>query len=239
MTASKGDYNNYYNQKYIISEHEPISLYICTINKNIMSRPEITRQILIEKAAVMFNEKGIAGTSVDDILKASKVAKASLYGHFPGKAELSYATVDYMLAKIVEKRTTALSGAKTARDKIHAFLQFVKNPINSIFDGGCPIVNFSVESDDTNPVIKKKVRMMVENSLKLFTEILQDGIDSGEFSDRLNPEEYAQRMFISVEGANAICRVLNSVKPMQVVIKGLKAELQLYCTKSEVQESKA
>lgn len=194
-----------------------------------MSRPENTRQLLIEKAAVMFNERGIAGTSIDEILKGSKVAKGSLYGHFPGKAELSYATVDYMLTTLVKKRTAALSAAKTSKDKIYAYLQFVKNPINSIFEGGCPIVNFSVESDDTNPVIRKKVRTMVENTLQLFSGILQEGIDSGEFSDKLNPQGYAQRMFISIEGANAICRVLGSVKPMQVIIKGLKAELESYC----------
>lgn len=204
-----------------------------------MSRPEITRQILIEKAAVMFNERGIAGTAVDEILKASKVAKASLYGHFPGKAELSYATVDYMLGKITDKRNIAVSEGKTAREKIHAFMQFVKNPINSIIDGGCPVINLSVESDDTNPVIKKKVRIMIENSFKLFTAILQDGIDSGEFSDRLNPEEFAQRMFISIEGANAICRVLGSVKPMHVIIKGIKAELESYCMKAEMEKVKA
>jgi TetR/AcrR family transcriptional repressor of nem operon len=194
-----------------------------------MSRPETTRQILIEKAAVMFNQKGIAGTAVDDILKASKVAKASLYGHFPSKTDLSYAVVDYMLAKIVDKRTAALSGAKTAKEKVHAFLKFVKNPINSIIDGGCPVINLSVESDDTNPVIRKKVRLMIENSFQTLTSILQQGIDCGEFSQSLQPEAFAQRMFISIEGANAICRVLGSVKPMQVIIKATKAELDSYC----------
>ena len=202
-----------------------------------MPRPETTRQILIEKAAVMFNEKGIAGTAVDDILKSSKVAKASLYGHFPGKAELSYATVDYMLGKIVEKRNAAIAQGKTAKDKIFAFMQFAKNPINSIIDGGCPVINLSVESDDTNPVIKKKVRTMIENSFKLFTAILQEGIDSGELSPRLSPEEFAQRMFISIEGANAICRVLGSVKPMHVIIKGFRTELESYCMKEENQQN--
>ncbi len=198
-----------------------------------MPRPETTRQVLIEKAAVMFNERGIAGTAVDDILKASKVAKGSLYGHFPGKAELSYATVDYMLGRIVEKRNAAIDEGKTAKEKIFAFMQFVKNPINSIIDGGCPVINLSVESDDTSPIIKKKVRNMIENSFKLFTSILQEGIDSGQLSPKLNPEEFAQRMFISVEGANAICRVLGSVKPMHLILKGFRTELELYCNLEE------
>lgn len=198
-----------------------------------MARPETTRQILIEKAAVMFNEKGIAGTAVDDILKAAKVAKASLYGHFPGKAELSYATVDYMLGRIIERRNAAMAEGKTAKDKIFAFMHFVKNPINSIIDGGCPVINLAVESDDTSSVIKKKVRTMIENSFKVFTSILQDGIDSGELSPELNPEEFAQRMFISIEGANAICRVLGSVKPMHLILKGFRTELESYSNTKE------
>ena len=39
-----------------------------------MSKAEKTKQMIIEQAAVIFNEKGVAGTSIDDILKASKVA---------------------------------------------------------------------------------------------------------------------------------------------------------------------
>lgn len=90
-------------------------VFICIYKFEYMPRPETTRQILIEKAAVMFNKRG-GGTAVDDILKAAKVEKASLYGHFPGKTELSYATVDYMLGKIVEKRNAAIAEGKTAKD---------------------------------------------------------------------------------------------------------------------------
>lgn len=193
-----------------------------------MARPEVTRQILIEKAAVVFNERGIAGTSVDDILKASQVAKGSLYSHFDNKEDLSYACVDYMFERITERRMGVLEKEKTAKGKIYAFMQNVKNPLNTTFDGGCPIVNFSTETDDTNPVIKKKVKAMVERSIKLLTEILQDGIDNGEFSAKLNPEIFATKMFISIEGANAICRVLGNIKPMQTIMQELKNELEVY-----------
>jgi TetR/AcrR family transcriptional repressor of nem operon len=195
-----------------------------------MLRSETNRKVIIEKAAVMFNERGIAGTAVDDILRVTSLAKSSLYGIFPGKAELSYATVDYMLGRIVERRNAAIAESKTPKDKIIAFMKFVRNPINSIIDGGCPVINLSVESDDTNPIIKQKVRTMIEQSIRLFTTILQEGIQCGQFTNKLSPEEFALRMFISVEGANAICRVLGSVKPMQVILKGFRTELESYCS---------
>jgi TetR/AcrR family transcriptional repressor of nem operon len=193
-----------------------------------MSKADKTRQLIIEQAALIFNEKGIAGTSVDDVLRASKVAKGCLYGHFDSKEELSYACVDYLFGTMTERRTRAFSKHRTARGKIYAFMEMNKTPLNSYFSGGCPIVNFSTESDDTNPVIKRKVKEMLETVISLFTQILQSGIVSGEFSDKLIPEEFAVKMLFTIEGANAICRVLNSNRHMQTVIKSLKSELDSY-----------
>jgi TetR/AcrR family transcriptional repressor of nem operon len=193
-----------------------------------MSKSERTRQSIIEQAAVIFNEKGIAGTSIDDVLKAAKVAKGCLYGHFESKDELSYASVDFLMHKLVEKRDSLLGKQITAKGKVFAFLESNKNPLKSFIDGGCPIANLSTETDDTNPVIKQKLKTVVEQAIKLFTGILKDGISSGELSDKLEPEDYAVKMFMSIEGANSLCRVLGSVKPMQTVIKSLKNELEGY-----------
>lgn len=195
---------------------------------NPISKSERTRQFIIEEAAVIFNEQGIAGTSVDDILKATKLAKGCLYNHFPSKEELSYASVDYMLGKLVERRENSISKESTARGKVYAFLDNYKNPLHSLFSGGCPIVNIGTECDDTNPVIRKKIRTVLENAIKVFTRVLQEGIDSGELSQNLDPEEYATKMYMSIEGANATCRILNSIKPMQIVIRSLKRELEGY-----------
>ena len=193
-----------------------------------MTKAEQTRQLIIEKAAIIFNEKGIAGTSIDDILKSANVAKGCLYGHFENKEELSYASVDYMLARISERRNNALNKEKTAKAKIFAFMDNNKNPLQSYIDGGCPIVNLSAESDDTNPVIKKKVKDLLITAIKLFTDILAEGIRQREFSPALKPEAYALKMFMAIEGANAICRVMNSAKPMHQLIASLKEELESY-----------
>jgi TetR/AcrR family transcriptional repressor of nem operon len=103
-----------------------------------------------------------------------------------------------------------------------------KNPINFLIDGGRPIVNLSTEADDTSKVVTKKVGAVVSAYLKLYTEILAAGIPSGEFSEQLNAEEYAMKMFASIEGAGAISRVMNSTRPMQLITRSLKKELNSY-----------
>lgn len=193
-----------------------------------MSKAEQTRQFIIEKAAVIFNEKGIAGTSIDDVLKASDVAKGCLYGHFESKEELAYASVDYMLGRIVARREAVLAKHTTAIEKIYAYLEVQRNPLNTLLQGGCPVINLSVESDDTNPVIKKKIKAMYDSGFKTFTKVLQDGIDAGELSDKLNAEGFATKMYAAVQGTIVICRIMNTAKPMQLVIQSLREELGAY-----------
>ncbi|WP_431198467.1 TetR/AcrR family transcriptional regulator [Mucilaginibacter sp. P19] len=123
-----------------------------------MSKGEQKRQFIIEQAAILFNERGIAGTSVDEVLEVANTSKGCFYGHFESKDELAQAAVDYLLGKLNDRRNNTVSKHKTAIAKINAALDNSKNPLKSYIEGGCPIVNFSTETDDTNPAIKKVKR---------------------------------------------------------------------------------
>jgi len=193
-----------------------------------MSKGEQKRQFIIEQAAILFNERGISGTSVDEVLEVANTSKGCFYGHFESKDELAQAAVDYLLGKLNDRRNNTVSKHKTAIAKINAALDNSKNPLKSYIEGGCPIVNFSTETDDTNPAIKKKLKDMVDTAITTYANIIQDGINNGELSNAINPVEFATRMMLSIEGGNAICRVLNSTKPMQIMINSLKNELASY-----------
>src|SRR4029453_17016732 len=52
-----------------------------------------TRRRILEVAAESFADRGYAGTSVNDVLKASGVTKGGFYFHFPSKEALALATL--------------------------------------------------------------------------------------------------------------------------------------------------
>lgn len=199
-----------------------------------MSKGEKTRNGIIVKAAPIFNVKGISGTSVEEILHAAKVTRGCLYSHFETKDELANASVDYMLRLMSDDRDQVLKKFHTAKSKIFALMELGKNPLQSLFDGGCPVINLAAEADDTLPFINKKIRKYLDQHIELLTGLLEQGIRDGEFSDELIPEEYAMMMFDAIGGANLISRVKNSVKPMQLVIKGFKRLLETYSLKPDL-----
>lgn len=193
-----------------------------------LTKAERTKQFILETAAPLYNERGISGVSIDEVLAATKLTKGCLYGHFKGKDDLSEQVIDLMLTKISNGLYLSISKGKTAKAKIFAFMDFYKNPLDSYISGGCPIFNAAVEADDNFPVIKLKVAALFRTGQENLTNILREGITNGEFSSRLEPAIYAFKMVAAIEGAVVMCRTMNNVQPMLSLIKNLKAELEQY-----------
>ncbi|AYL94761.1 TetR/AcrR family transcriptional regulator [Mucilaginibacter celer] len=193
-----------------------------------MGKAERTRQFIIEQAASLFNEKGIAGTTIDDILTATKMAKGGLYGHFESKDEIARVMVDYLLGKLSDKIASAMAHEKTAVKKIFAFIDVYKDPIKSYIDGGCPVLNFGVEADDNNPELKLKLKKIIEEGQETIKAVIKGGVESGELSPEIDAADYAIKMFASLEGGMLVSRVTGDSKYMHSLIKMLKTELKSY-----------
>ncbi|WP_406826052.1 TetR/AcrR family transcriptional regulator [Pedobacter sp. KACC 23697] len=193
-----------------------------------ITKAERTKQFILETAAPIFNQKGISGANIDDVLAATKLTKGCLYGHFEGKEDLARQVVDHMLNSNREKMSFTISKGKTAKAKVFAFLDFYKDPLNTYLKGGCPIFNLAVESDDNFPAIKEKIAGVIRHGQELFVSILNQGIENGEFSSKLDPAVYAFKAVSAVEGAVVMCRAMNTAKPMASLLKSLKSELEGY-----------
>lgn len=193
-----------------------------------LSKAERTKRFILETAAPLFNRKGISGASIDDVLAETKLTKGCLYGHFESKEDLSVQVIDYMMSDINLKISATVSKGKTAREKVFAFLDFYKDPINTPISGGCPIFNSAVEADDHFPLIREKIARVLRQGQEAFASILKKGIEDGEFSDKLDPVIYAFKATAAIEGAVIMCRTMNTAKPMYGLIKSLKAELDTY-----------
>jgi len=193
-----------------------------------LTKAEKTKQFILETAMPLYNEKGVSGVSIDDVLLATKVTKGCLYGHFTSKEDLSAQVIDFSLNRLSERVRIAVSKGKSVKNKVWAFIDFYKDPINTLIPGGCPIFNTAVETDDNYPEFKQKVAKVLRNGQQELKALLQSGIDNGEFSDKLDPEGFAFKMVAAIEGATVMCRAMDVSKPMLTLIKSLKSELAQY-----------
>ncbi|ADB39683.1 TetR/AcrR family transcriptional regulator [Spirosoma linguale] len=192
------------------------------------TKAEKTKQFILETAMPLYNTKGIAGVSIDDVLAATKLTKGCLYGHFQSKDDLSEQVIDLSLRKTADQMRLAVYTAKTAKAKVSAFLDFYKDPIQTPIPGGCPIFNTAVEADDSYPLIKQKVAATIKAGQQELTQVLEEGIQNGEFSAKLDAKVFAFKLVAAIEGGLILCRALDTAAPMHALIKSLKAELNQY-----------
>jgi len=190
-----------------------------------MGKAERTRQFIIEKAAPIFNQKGVAGTSMNDVMEATKLAKGGMYRHFESKEALSLEVFNYLSSSMHEGVTAAVSQAATAREKLYALLDFYNTRLLASA-GGCAILNFGTESDDTNPVMKQKVREAVRRFRNRIIKIINEGQGTAEIPASFEAEVFATKVFTMIEGAVLISKLENNPEYLHTIIKLLKNEVK-------------
>ncbi|WP_428330886.1 TetR/AcrR family transcriptional regulator [Mucilaginibacter sp.] len=191
-----------------------------------MTKAEKTRQFIIEKAAPIFNKKGIAGTSMSDIMEATKLAKGGLYGNFESKEEICVEAFNYLSQSLSNNISKSMEGKITAKDKLFALLDFYNGRLLEKDNGGCPILNFGTEADDTNPLIKQKVNEAINRFQARIANLVKLGHENGEFPETFDADKFAVKMFSMIEGAILVSKVKNSRSHMEMVIDMLKAEIE-------------
>src|SRR6201994_3694049 len=70
-----------------------------------------TRARIVEKAAALIHERGVAGTFLEDVKAAAEVSGSQMYHYFPDKDDLVQAVIDYHADAIVSRNRQALTGA--------------------------------------------------------------------------------------------------------------------------------
>ncbi len=190
-----------------------------------MTKAERTRQFIIEKAAPIFNKKGIAGTAISDIMEATKLAKGGVYGNFENKDEICLEAFNYLTKTLAAEINHGMDSQVSAKDKLFALLDFYRDRLQKNNTGGCPILNFGTEADDTNPVIKQRVKETIQSSQNRIANTVKRGIEAGEFKTTFDAETFAIKMFAMIEGAILISRVQNSNDHMVLITNILKAEI--------------
>src|SRR5262245_58603364 len=120
-----------------------------------MSRGQRTRDHIIREAARLFNQRGYFGTSVSDIQAASGLQKGGIYNHFETKEEIALQSFEYINAQITVRLRAAVDPAGSAVDNLRMIvLAFRSLTLEPPVEGGCPIMNVAIESDDAHPELR-------------------------------------------------------------------------------------
>jgi TetR/AcrR family transcriptional regulator, transcriptional repressor for nem operon len=194
-----------------------------------MSKAARTRAHILAKAAPVFNRQGVAGTSLSDLMAATGLAKGGIYGNFKSKEELSLQAFHHAMALVSAKLKEATAPYSSCMGKLTAILQFYRHyPTLPPVEGGCPIISFGTEADDTHPAMREAAAQALQQLTSSLERLLAKGIAQGELASSLNPAIFALRTVATIEGGMLLCQVYKSAAPMSPLIDGLMADLMIH-----------
>ena len=162
------------------------------------SRKERKRQNLLAAAYGLFTEKGVAKTSVDEIVRRANVAKGTFYLYFQDKDQLLQQLVYDISARVLEEAYAWLEERRTP--------DFVENVLL--------MLDYIVEYFKRNKLVLRLVernfswpmvaRQMSERSDPLWDRLMSD-LERSPQASRYSEEELFRISFVIVEMVGSVC----------------------------------
>lgn len=162
---------------------------------------------VIADAMTVFWRKGYEATSIDDLVQATGINRASMYGTFGSKEGLLLAALDHYVLAVNRQRLRLLEGKGTVRDCLGAY--FDSLIAFSTGDGrglGCLLTNTAIELSPRNARIRKKLKAIFDQVETAFRRLLERGQAAGEIAADRDPEALAHFLLTTVQGLRVIAR---------------------------------
>lgn len=186
-----------------------------------------TRSRIVATAADLMRVRGVGGTTLDDVVSASKVSKSQLYRHFEDKPALVRAVIEH----VGEQRITA---ERERLEKVRTFagLRRWRDALvqhNALQDGryGCPLGSLANEVSDQDSIARRKLNELFMAWQELFEDLLRRFQREGVIPRDADVAQLATAFVAAVQGGYLLAQTSRDVTPMASAIDVAIAHLQL------------
>src|SRR5690606_11758617 len=177
------------------------------------SKSAQTRQYIITQSSPVFNTKGYAGTSLQDIMDVTGLTKGGIYGNFSNKEEIALMVFDYNVSQVIDKVGLMVRKEKNAVDKLNAIIKFYKNYYFSPpVAGGCPMLNLAIEAADTHPGFRLNVVEALGTIKNSIIHCPKRGKEFGQIKEEVDTQQFATIFLAIVQGGIRMARTFQEPK---------------------------
>ncbi|MBD1910349.1 MULTISPECIES: TetR/AcrR family transcriptional regulator [unclassified Leptolyngbya] len=168
-----------------------------------MGKGDKTRQAILQKVAILFNQKGYAATSMQDITHVTGIQRGGIYNHFTSKEALAVETFEYACSVLGTRLMQGVNAEVTALGQLKAIATtfadlYIQNPL---FPCGCQVLNTAVEAKRHMLPLRQKAQEAMTKLQNLIIEKTREAIEQGELPDSINIDALAAIFVSTLEGA--------------------------------------
>ena len=181
----------------------------------------------MERAADLFAERGIAATSVDEVLEAAGAGKGQFYHYFRGRDELAAAAVGYRCAQVVAGLARALGAVSSLAGLEQALAGFVA-AFEQAGMPGCPIGTLAAEVSGRNEDARLQAAAGFDAWEGLLADALEQMRQRGELRADAPPAVLATGLLASIEGGMVLSQARKDMTSLRVAVEAGLAHVRTF-----------
>ena len=170
------------------------------------SKAEATRERLLAAAKKLVMSKGFAGTSIDDVLKATGLTKGAFFHHFKSKADLADQLMRWYAETDMKMFRTLMAQAEAAHDDpldqllqfLQAFEVYLCDPENP--PRGCMYALYTYEDEHFENDVKAFVSETLQTWTAMYIRKFQEVIDRYPPARPVTAKKLAEMFVAVIEG---------------------------------------
>jgi AcrR family transcriptional regulator len=191
-------------------------------------RGQASRERIIASAADLVGERGVQGTSLDDVLTTAGASKGQLYHYFRDKEDLVRAVVARQTERVLDAQMPLLEeldswGAIAAWFDALVALQVQRHCV-----GGCPIGSLASELADHDEAARRDL----VGSFDRWEGYLGRGLarmrERGELVAPADPATLARAVMASVQGGLLLTKTRKTSHPLRVALDAAMVYLRSF-----------
>jgi TetR/AcrR family transcriptional repressor of nem operon len=177
---------------------------------------ERTRARIVGAAARLIYERGVAGTTLDDVRAAAEVSGSQLYHYFADKDELVQAVISHQANAIVGHQEQAgldtIEGLRAWRDMVITEARATGGK------GGCPLGSLGSQLAESDP----QARALVAAGFGRWSTALHDGLralqTAGHLPAGISPDDLAVTLLAALQGGLLLAQVQRDTRPLETAL---------------------
>jgi len=191
-------------------------------------KSDLTKQVILDTSFKLFYENGFKTTSVDKIMKATKLTKGAFYHHYKNKKELGLAVISLKVQKrVVTGMIDPLHQSGNAIQILETtFLDRLKS--FPVYDKqhGCPMNNFINEVGDLEIAYQLALRRIIDTWKTALIKLIERGQSENTINPKLSSNAIAVYLISAFEGIRGIRKLYDNDAILDEYITGLSLYLQ-------------
>ena len=175
------------------------------------------REALLEAGLRVVHARGLAATGVRDIAVAAGAPQGSFTNHFRSKEEFAREVLDRYFADLQRLVTDTLTdGSRSPRQRLARYLDIITDRLaKAEFARGCLIGDFSLEAAPQSELLRMRLAEIFAEWRTPFATCIGEAQAAGEIERTFAPEELAEFLLSSWEGAILRMKVARNADPLE------------------------